>query len=406
MLRTLPSMLKSGATMEAADVATTLSLTPAFRALPPAVREELATGLVVRFRRHERLITEGDPSDVVMLVLRGLISVLVGAVPVGLVGPGELVGEMGALQELPRSASGDALTEGDMLVLPAKRLIALCENHAAFSLDLARMLAGRLAAANRRITAETHDPWRLLVLAPDEVCAVRLAARLARTLKARNGSATALTLAPDGRPLPEMLSLPPAGSLLAHPDGYDVLVHRPGDTLDAHLHLLCDQLRQRWRYGVIAATQPYPRLVDGAHAVICADGALVPELPPGVPSMEVESEAADLDGLVDRLGRTERVCVYVPRKATDGRDAGPEIESTLAALAGHYGGATAGPCQGVWLSEVHGLVPDDIVVISAWTDSGTLIATIDAVIEHVESLKRALGQEAMALEAGWRFMVI
>jgi CRP-like cAMP-binding protein len=71
-------------------------------------------------------------------------------VVLGLRGPGDLLGELGALDGQPRSASAIALDEVEALVLPAADFKTFLEAHPRAALAILEMLATRLRDADRK----------------------------------------------------------------------------------------------------------------------------------------------------------------------------------------------------------------------------------------------------------------
>ncbi|GAA3359486.1 Crp/Fnr family transcriptional regulator [Saccharopolyspora gregorii] len=74
-------------------------------------------GILVGFRRGEPLMSVGDPANHVVLIERGLIKIVLpdpqGGQPVaGIFGPGDLLGEMGAIYGRNRSATAIAVSDG------------------------------------------------------------------------------------------------------------------------------------------------------------------------------------------------------------------------------------------------------------------------------------------------------
>jgi CRP/FNR family cyclic AMP-dependent transcriptional regulator len=127
-----------------------------FAQLPAAERAALhAEGAAHHYRTGATLFHEGDPSDWVLLVTRGRVKVAsVTAdgrdVVLAVRGPGELVGELSALDGLPRSAAATALDEVDARVVTADRFRAFLAAHPQASLGLLCAVCGRLRDADRR----------------------------------------------------------------------------------------------------------------------------------------------------------------------------------------------------------------------------------------------------------------
>jgi CRP-like cAMP-binding protein len=134
-----------------------------------------AAGRRVRFRRGQALFTEGDLADRVFVIERGWVTITSIApggreIVLGLRGPGDVIGDLSALDGAPRSAT--ALTAGDVeaTVAPASSLTRALTD-AATALELLQVLASRLRDADRkRLEFASLDTlgrvaWRLQELA-------------------------------------------------------------------------------------------------------------------------------------------------------------------------------------------------------------------------------------------------
>jgi CRP/FNR family transcriptional regulator, cyclic AMP receptor protein len=131
------------------------------------------------YRRGERMILEGDQNDTTYLVLEGRVRVFTGTpegneVTLSVRGPGDLIGEMGALDPgSRRSANVIALEPVRCRVIAARELQAFLEVHPGASLALLRLVIGRLRGADRRRTEfgpydATRRLARVLIEAADE----------------------------------------------------------------------------------------------------------------------------------------------------------------------------------------------------------------------------------------------
>ena len=108
------------------------------------------------FRSGDVIFREGDASDAAYLVVSGQIRIVKGhetadAKEIAVVGAGEYVGEMGAIDNRPRSAS--ALAEGPVVCAPVtpEAFIDMLRRNPDESIDLLKILFERLRAANRRL---------------------------------------------------------------------------------------------------------------------------------------------------------------------------------------------------------------------------------------------------------------
>lgn len=108
-----------------------------------------------RFGDGQVLFREGDGSDCFYLIRKGRVEILVrreGAdVPLATAGQGEAVGEMGVIENLPRSATAIARGETVLYRLDHSDLEEKVGDQTHPALGLARVLAARLRAANARL---------------------------------------------------------------------------------------------------------------------------------------------------------------------------------------------------------------------------------------------------------------
>jgi CRP/FNR family transcriptional regulator, cyclic AMP receptor protein len=96
------------------------------------------------FPAGTRVFHEGDDSDGRAITLATL-------------GPGEIFGELAMLDGDQRSASAEALTDGDLLALPANDVRSLLARHPEIALKLVAGLVRRLRAANVRLSRQSFQ---------------------------------------------------------------------------------------------------------------------------------------------------------------------------------------------------------------------------------------------------------
>lgn len=132
--------------------------------LTPAQLEELrALSGTRRLRRGVTLFAEGDRSDSVAYVLAGRVKVSYHTragdeVMLAVHGPGQLLGELSAIDGRPRSASVTTLEPVEVLVISAADFHAFISDHPDVGLGLLRMLTSRLRDADRkRVEFGAHD---------------------------------------------------------------------------------------------------------------------------------------------------------------------------------------------------------------------------------------------------------
>lgn len=107
------------------------------------------------YHQNQFLMREGNPGDVVIIILRGLAKVVVVSeggkeILLGFRGSGELIGEMAALSSRPRSATIIAATELQGCVIRAASFISYLERTPQVANRVSDIMADKLRAANRR----------------------------------------------------------------------------------------------------------------------------------------------------------------------------------------------------------------------------------------------------------------
>jgi CRP-like cAMP-binding protein len=111
-------------------------------------------GRLVRFRRGQAIFTQGDRAERVFVIERGWVLITSMApggreIVLGLRGPGDVIGDLSALDGAPRSASAVAVGEVEATVAPSSALTRALSD-AGTAMDLLRVLASRLRDADRK----------------------------------------------------------------------------------------------------------------------------------------------------------------------------------------------------------------------------------------------------------------
>ena len=142
-----------------------LAAIPLFRKLTGEQREMLlASAAEQSFAPGQVLIRENDPPDRLFVILSGRVRVLEVApdspveLIVGELGEGEILGELSALRNQPRSATVVAVERTHCLVIPQSEFLKVLQNSADLAVSLLRMLAGRLYETDRRLSRYAPDP--------------------------------------------------------------------------------------------------------------------------------------------------------------------------------------------------------------------------------------------------------
>lgn len=93
----------------------------------------------------ELIFRQGDDSEGCMFaILEGDVEIERDGRVVARLGPGNLVGEMGLIDNEPRSASARARSPVRIAVVPRKRFLFLVQQHPTFALTMMQMLTQRM----------------------------------------------------------------------------------------------------------------------------------------------------------------------------------------------------------------------------------------------------------------------
>jgi CRP/FNR family transcriptional regulator len=114
------------------------------------------------FPAGTRVFHEGDNSDACYIVREGSFRVTREhsdgrAITLATLGPGEIFGELAMLDGDKRSASAEALTDGELLALPAGDVLSLLARHPEIAMKLVAGLVRRLRAANVRLSRQSFQ---------------------------------------------------------------------------------------------------------------------------------------------------------------------------------------------------------------------------------------------------------
>ena len=130
----------------------------------------LSLGRPRAFRRGASIVVQGDHSDAVLVLLRGLVKVTLDTddgheILLSVLRPGDLIGEFEAVEhdDGPRTASNVALEAVDTRVMTGEDFRCYLESHPDAALVLLRAIIHRLRNADqRRIDSGSRDTVRRL----------------------------------------------------------------------------------------------------------------------------------------------------------------------------------------------------------------------------------------------------
>ena len=116
------------------------------------------------FAKEHVLFREGDPADSVFRLLRGSVDILReldgGPILLGTVGAGQFIGEMGVVENRPRSATARAASEVEVEIFTATEFLDHIASSPRAARELIQRLSQRLREADDRIVNDERRSGR------------------------------------------------------------------------------------------------------------------------------------------------------------------------------------------------------------------------------------------------------
>jgi CRP-like cAMP-binding protein len=140
--------------MSATDI---FAKVPLFAGLADGDRATLASATSIRrYRRGERIVTQGQPGDHLFVIVRGRVSVMILSpdgreVVLTTLGEGDHFGEMALLDDSPRSASVVASERSELAILSRQTFFDLLRTNFSLTRALLSSFTRRLRQANSTI---------------------------------------------------------------------------------------------------------------------------------------------------------------------------------------------------------------------------------------------------------------
>lgn len=109
---------------------------------------------VEEFDPEAVIFTEGDPADELYVILAGEVALTLHGQSLGSEAKGSIIGEMALLESATRNATATARSKVKVAKLDRRQLQKMIRESPEFSLRAMTVLAGRLRAVDRYISAQ------------------------------------------------------------------------------------------------------------------------------------------------------------------------------------------------------------------------------------------------------------
>lgn len=146
-----------------------LNLTAIFQNIPDEVLIKLSKKAGIQsYSSDEVIVWEGEPSDRLFIIINGIVAVKK-VIPnkndkiFAYLLPGSTFGEVGILDNKPRSATVAALTDVEVVVFDRDYFLKILFEHPTVAIELAKLLGQYLTESNKRITRGDKEKKVVLV---------------------------------------------------------------------------------------------------------------------------------------------------------------------------------------------------------------------------------------------------
>lgn len=154
------------------------------------------------------------------------------------------------------------------------------------------------------------------------------------------------------------------------------------------------------------------RAEDGSEIITSreesASGDPVAEL---ISALDANQEAQDTAEIMKQAGALElpqRVALYVPgtQDINHATDNAAQVERVAREFCGWFGGATAQPSAGYWLSDSAGLIREAVTIVYAACTADQLRERLPDVLTLAQHIKQDMAQEAVSVELNGTLYII
>ncbi len=203
------------------------------------------------FKQDEVIVWEGEPSDRLFVIINGIVTVKK-VVPnkadkvYAYLLPGNSFGEVGILDNKPRSATVVAITDVEVLIFDRNYFLKILNDHPTVTIELAKLLGYYLTESNKRLTRGDKEKKVVLVFDLFNTHgAAELGKRLAIRLRKGTDKSTIYSEYPNRQTLSAELDLDKVRSdIFHHESGLDILLEKDSSILpkNTKMALMVDDL--------------------------------------------------------------------------------------------------------------------------------------------------------------------
>lgn len=244
-----------------------LNQTAIFQNIPDEVLKKLSEKAGIQAYKHDEIIVwEGEPSDRLFIIINGIVAVKKvnqnkNDKIFAYLLPGSTFGEVGILDNKPRSATVAALTDVEVVVFERDYFLNILHEHPTVAIELAKLLGYYLTESNKRITRGDKEKKVVLVFDLFNTHgASELGKRLGIRLRKGTDKGTIYAEYPFKGTLSSELDLSKVKTNIFHHDSdLDILLEndKSGATNNSKMALMVDNLLNSYENLIIYINQDF-----------------------------------------------------------------------------------------------------------------------------------------------------
>lgn len=242
-----------------------------FKQLPKEVLQTIASKTKLRqFFPDETIVWQGDPSDSLYIIINGIVAVQrIGAnhqpQTLAYLMAGNTFGEVGILENQPRSATVKAVTDVDVRVIRREHFMDILHQYPVVAIELAKMLGRYLLDANRRMARSAKTRTILIINVFEGQGATSIGIMFANMLAEKTNLRTVYTEYPVPQKLIADLGLEKRTRLFKGKNGCDFLISLDDPNLPdvVNAGLMLDYIINDYENVIITLNEPLDEDSDG-----------------------------------------------------------------------------------------------------------------------------------------------
>jgi CRP-like cAMP-binding protein len=259
--------------MEKNKVIEFLSKSPLFQSLTESQLKRISLRVKLRqFFPNDIIVWQGQPSNSLFVISNGIVAVksITNETEnlLAYLMPGNSFGEVGILENQPRSASVVALSDVDVLVIQRDDFLYILNRYSSVAIELARTLGRYLVESNRRISQDEKTIQLILIFnVHSDTGGSGLASLMAAELTHKNGRPTVYVEYRNNREVLESLQSPSAATgIYHHPNGFDIILPQEDSFIPSTTRttLLLDKLKNKYENIIVSL----PESLDDSNKML------------------------------------------------------------------------------------------------------------------------------------------